>query len=110
MQKAPASDLRGLIYEKHEQEKNMLSVKHIGGGIETIYLAQEAQFVPSEEAAKCFTRSPIEAATEDGCVNIIRENGIMLGLVGGMVYVMNDTGKTVAKYDLTRHSGGVGTR
>jgi hypothetical protein len=84
----------------------MLSIKHIGNGVETVYLAHEATFVPSEEAAKCFTRSPIEAATEGGCVNIIRENGVMLGLVEGMVYVMNDMGKTVAKYDLTHRRDG----
>lgn len=82
----------------------MLAIKHIDRGIETVYLAQEATFRPSEEAAKCFTRSPIEAATEGGCVNIIRENGVMLGLVGGTVYVMNEAGKTVAKYVLSQRS------
>jgi hypothetical protein len=88
------------LHDKHKQERDMLAIKHIDRGIETVYLAHEATFRPSEEAAKCFTRSPIEAATEGGCVNIIRENGVLLGLVGGTVYVMNESGKTVAKYVL----------
>lgn len=86
----------------------MLTVKHIGlHGSESLYQAYEVSFEPHPDAAKTLTRSPIEADHAGGTVTLTKppmnqgELGrYMLGLVEGTVFVMNETGKTVARYDL----------
>jgi hypothetical protein len=79
----------------------MLTVKHITiGGDESLHLAREVTFTPSEAAKQVKTRSPIECVHEGGNVTIIREDFVPLGFSGGTVFVMNDKGKTVDRYDL----------
>jgi hypothetical protein len=66
----------------------MLTVKHISlSGDEVLYQAHECTFSP---------------ATDDGlCPNTVWVGGDdKTPLTGGTVFVMNDNGKTVARYDL----------
>lgn len=79
----------------------MLTVKHISiGGEESVHLAREVLFQPSDAAKQVKTRSPIECAHEGGAVMFISEDHIPCALVGGTVFVMNEKGKTVERYDL----------
>jgi hypothetical protein len=79
----------------------MFTVRHIHtNGGDALYLASEVTFMPTDAASACFTRSPIEAAHTGGMVNILRESGVLLGLCGGTVEVMNDKGTIVQRYEL----------
>jgi len=86
----------------------MLTVKHIAlSGRETIHLAHEVTFIPTDAASNMKTRSPIESAHEGGRLEIVtpyhvpgEPGGHVMGLEGGTVFVMNEVGKTVSRYDL----------
>jgi len=86
----------------------MFTVKHISpSGNESLYSAYEVEFIPSEQAAQCFTRSPIEAAHQGGSLcltKLVKNPGEIgtytLGLEKGTVFVMNEHGKTVSRFDL----------
>jgi hypothetical protein len=70
----------------------MLTVKHIAvSGEEMIYPTPRVNFVPS--TAK-------EAASNGDSLWIYDETGRAHELYGGTVYVMNENGKTVSRYDL----------
>jgi hypothetical protein len=76
----------------------MLTVKHIlwDGGFETLYQAKEVRM--KRRDPQCSPRSlpePIEFVVFD-C-----PNGDLHSLYAGTVYVMNEAGRTVAKYEIT---------
>lgn len=66
----------------------MLSVKHISlSGEEHIYLAARIRYTPKDHDADRVS-TPATVWVDD------------LPLTGGTVFVMNDAGKTVARYDI----------
>jgi hypothetical protein len=70
----------------------MFTVKHVSHtGIETIYPATEAVFNPNDGSTQSlgFFHYTVPGTTE------------IRGIEGGTVYVMNETGKTVATYRMT---------
>jgi hypothetical protein len=77
----------------------MLSIKHIEeNGCESIRMVTSVSYSPpGPDAGEGFPRGRVVAfgrrETEDG-----RDNVSQYG--GGHIYVMNDQGSTVAKYDL----------
>lgn len=79
----------------------MLTIKHISlSGREVHYLGHEVEFMPTQRNAETKTRSPIESAHSGGTVTVLRETRVPIALEGGTVFVMNDLGKTVSRYDL----------
>lgn len=86
----------------------MLTVKHIHlDGCEVIHQAHEVSFTPTPTEQRAKTRSPIESAHTGGILTLTKptmdrsESGTyFLGLEGGTIFVMNDHGKTVSRYDL----------
>ncbi|MFA5952298.1 MAG: hypothetical protein WC807_18675 [Hyphomicrobium sp.] len=83
----------------------MLTVKHIEvTGHETIYAATRVSYQPRRRAdGRPYDALDASAASDDiaPCIFIDTPKGDTVGLGGfGMFYVMNDAGKTVAKYDL----------
>lgn len=71
----------------------MLTIKHIADdGDEHIYLTSHVNYVPSE--AKTAAGYPSSLWRYD-------ETGRAHEFTSGMIYVMNDRGTTVARYDLT---------
>ena len=79
----------------------MLTVKHIfhrdetGPHVENLYECGNVHFcgdTPSHIGA-------LELRTGD------TENAVVAGLWGGVAYVMNEAGKTIARYDLPRFDG-----
>jgi hypothetical protein len=95
----------------------MLTVKHIAAdGREGLYQAYEVNFAPTPEAQRVKTRSPIESAHAGGSVMLIKPamnpgeiGSYTLGLEGGTIFVMNDVGKTVSRYDLGASDVAYGT-
>lgn len=86
----------------------MLTLKHLApSGSESIYEAAEVFFQPDESAG--LAQPTGTAAHSLGIVSYkIDGTGIFQGLTGGYVYVMNEAGSTVAKYDLGQWSNDIG--
>lgn len=76
----------------------MLTVKHIRfDGAETIDHAERVIFYPDDEA---------QVADSPHLSGVVTAVGAISGGVdwhSGVVYVMNDNGSTIAKYDLGNH-------
>lgn len=81
----------------------MLTVKHIDvmGG-ESVFPAKDVRYTPNK-----FTMTGVTAdgrrtgkVCPDGQIHIDMEDGSIRHLIGGTIYVMNDKGATVAKYDM----------
>lgn len=72
----------------------MLTIKHVTDSCEAIYLASEATY--------------LSGAGENTAVKQVTylDGKEWKSVHGGVVYVMNDTGKTVATYDMTGLSAG----
>lgn len=70
----------------------MMTVKHITlSGAETLFQTKQARFTPAKQG---------ESDVAPPTVWFEAENGAELPLTGGTVFVMNDSGKTVARYDI----------
>lgn len=86
----------------------MLTVKHITlSGAETLYQAYEVSFQPTDAESQVKRRSPIESRHVGGTLHLTKptmspgELGTYdFGIQGGTVFVMNDKGATVSRYDL----------
>lgn len=78
----------------------MFTLKHLSPtGAEGLYEADEVFFQPDESAG--LAQPSGTAAHSLGIVSYKEAGGSTLqGLTGGYVYVMNEAGSTVAKYDL----------
>lgn len=70
----------------------MFTIKHVHIHGETLFTGREPQFHANMDSA------------EGKTVSYENEHGVRIYITGGTVYVMNEIGKTVAKYEL----GGVG--
>ena len=71
----------------------MLTVKHISlSGIETIYPASSVEFRPAA-TKDC-------APASDSVLAFTEQHYVVAELTGGTVFVMNEHGKTVSRYDL----------
>jgi len=72
----------------------MLSVKHITtGAVETIHQSTFARFVPAYDERD----ANVKNGDELPCPSVVTDG---MTITGGTVFVMNDAGKTVARYDL----------
>lgn len=79
----------------------MLTIKHVlSWGYETIYTAKEVR-------AKLLQPGACQglAVDDDQFVAFDRPDGSVHKITSGTVYVMNDTGRTVSKYELKDSSG-----
>jgi hypothetical protein len=76
----------------------MLTVKHIRfDGAETIDHAERAIFYPNADAPEQ-RNSP--CPHWGGCITVVPPSGSHFDWRSGVVYVMNEAGSTVGKYDL----------
>lgn len=72
----------------------MMSVKHIAlSGEESIYLTSHVNFVPSGMEANL-------SKDHEATLWIYDADGRAMPLTGGMAYVMNDHGNTIARYGM----------
>lgn len=80
----------------------MLTIKHITDtGEEFVYSTSHINFVPAE--VKCATGQPNSLWRYD-------DTGRAFEITEGMVYVMNGSGATVARYDMTaKNNPAIGT-
>jgi len=75
----------------------MLTVKHIRlSGEEALYETPTARYTPGPDEQKAGAGSTNDPAT----VWITKRDGFDFPLTGGTVFVMNEAGKTVARYDI----------
>jgi hypothetical protein len=75
----------------------MLTVKHIRfDGAETVDVAERVIFYPSDKADMSGTPTPYAG----GSVSLVGARAAIGDYHHGVVYVMNDKGATISKYDL----------
>ncbi len=83
----------------------MFTIRHIDNTVDNLYAADRVTFFdPRDVAGNTPTNPGVLGALE------LRDNdGVFItGLWGGMAYVMNDRGSTVARYDLPSAPDGYG--
>lgn len=66
----------------------MFTIKHQHENGETLYAGKEPSLMSKM------------GSSDGGTVAYTNENGVVIFITGGVVYVMNEIGKTVAHYDL----------
>ena len=77
----------------------MFTVRHIENGVDNLYQAERVTFFDPRNGS---TEAP-DNPTLLGALELRNGDTFITGLWGGMAYVMNEHGSTVARYDLPQH-------
>lgn len=79
----------------------MFTIRHVDGDVDNLYSADRVTFFDPSLTPVSGARYTPENPGVIGALELRNADNIFIaGLWGGMAYVMNDTGATVARYDL----------
>ena len=86
-----------VVFRSRTKEKVMLSVKHITlSGCEFIYPCFSAEFRPAASKSP----DPTCPAPRDSVIAFTDGHYVVAEFSDGTVFVMNESGKTISRYDL----------